>query len=397
MATAPIGVPLSNTEVYVMDAGREPVPIGVAGELYVGGAVVARGYVGRGGLTAERFVPHPFAAGKRVYRTGDVVRWNEQGELEFIGRRDYQVKIRGYRIELGEIETALREHAGVSEAVVVAREDMPGEKWLVGYVVAAESVAPSNRELREYLKQRMPEYMVPSAIVRMERLPLTGYGKVDRKALPAPEGRPEGMGYEAPRTPVEETLAEIWAQVLRVDRVGIRDDFFELGGHSLLATRVVAQIRQILQVELPLRALFESSRLVELAERIERQRREAQGVRLPELRAQSRTGQVPLSFAQERLWFLERLGLAGSAFHVPVKLRLEGPLVISALRRSLAELVRRHESLRTRFGMRGGEGVQIVDEVAGEFDLRVEDVSGLAEEEREQRARELRGGEREAL
>ena len=313
-----------------------------------------------------------------MYKTGDLGRYLSDGSLEYVGRNDDQVKIRGYRIELGEIETVLREHVGVNQAVVVAREDVPGEKRLVGYVVAEEGEAPSNRELREYLKQRMPEYMVPAAIVRLERIPLTGNGKVDRKALPAPEGRPEGMGYEAPRTPVEEALAEIWAQVLRVDRVGIRDDFFELGGHSLLATRVMAQIRETLQVELPLRALFESSRLVELAERIERQRREEQGVRLPELRAQSRAGEVPLSFAQERLWFLEQLGLAGSAFHVPVRLRLEGPLVMSALRRSLAELVRRHESLRTRFGTRGGERVQIVDEAAGEFELWVEDLSGLA-------------------
>ena len=201
-------------------------------------------------------MPHPHVPGERVYRTGDLVRWNERGELEFIGRTDEQVKIRGYRIELGEIETVLREHAGVSEAVVVAREDAPGERRLVAYVVGAEGVATTGRKLREYLQQRMPEYMVPAAIMRLERLPLTGNGKVDRKALPAPEARPGGTAYKAPRTLTEKALAEIWAQVLRVEQVGVRDDFFELGGHSLLATRVMARIRETLQVELPLRTLF---------------------------------------------------------------------------------------------------------------------------------------------
>jgi acyl-coenzyme A synthetase/AMP-(fatty) acid ligase/acyl carrier protein len=293
---SPIGQRIPDLKIYVLDGEKRPVPVGVVGELWVGGKGVARGYLNRAELTAERFQADPFSGvpGARMYKTGDLGRYLTDGSLEYVGRNDDQVKIRGYRIELGEIEAVLRKHAGVSQAVVVAREDVPGEKRLVGYVVAAEGGMSSNRELREYLKQRMPEYMVPAAIVRLERIPLTGNGKVDRRALPAPEGRPEGMGYEAPRTPVEEALAEIWAQVLRVDRVGIRDDFFELGGHSLLATRVMAQIRETLQVELPLRALFESARLVELAERIERQRREEQGERLPELRAQSRTGQVPL-------------------------------------------------------------------------------------------------------
>ena len=403
-----IGRPIHNAQAYVLDERGDAAPIGVVGELYIGGAGLARGYVGRGGLTGDRFVPHPYVAGERVYRTVDLARWSERGELEFIGRADHQVQIRGHRIEPAEIETVLRAHARVSEAAVVGREDVPGEKRLVAYVVGADGHAPTEEELGAYLRQRMPEYMVPAAMVRLERLPLTEYGSVDRKALPAPEefvrATPLMQAEEAKasrqdflRSLVKQPelrhcilhLSQIWARVLRVERVGIWDDFFELGGHSLLATRVMAQIRETLQVELPLRALFESPRLVDLAKRIEQQRREEQGVRLPELRAQSRTGEVPLSFAQERLWFLDQLGLAGSAFHVPVQLRLEGPLEISALQRSLAELVRRHESLRTRFGMRDGEGVQIVDAAAGEFELWMEDLSGLPEEERENRALEL--------
>jgi aryl carrier-like protein len=242
--TVPIGVPLPNAQVYVLDEYREVVPIGVVGELYIGGAGVARGYIGRGALTAERFVPHPFAAGERVYRTGDRVRWNERGELEFIGRTDHQVKVRGYRIELGEIESALNAHAAVSQAVVVAREDVPGEKRLVGYVVAAEGEAPTSSQLREYLRQRLPEYMVPAVVMMLEELLLTPNGKVDRRALQAPEGRPEGVAYEAPRTELEGVLAQIWAEVLRVERVGIWDDFFDVGGDSIRALHVQAEAQK---------------------------------------------------------------------------------------------------------------------------------------------------------
>jgi amino acid adenylation domain-containing protein len=266
----PIGRPISNTQLYVLDDGGDVVPTGVAGELYVGGAGLARGYFGRPDLTAERFVPSPFGDGERLYRTGDLARWRADGELEYLGRLDHQVKLRGYRIELGEIEAALVEHPDVHQAVVMAREDSPGDKRLVAYVVGHAEAVADVAALRVGLKQRLPDYMVPSAIVVLEALPLSPNGKIDRKALPAPEGEAVIRGaYVAPRTAVEQALASIWREVLKLERVGIDDNFFELGGHSLLATRVMALARDALEMELPLRVLFESPTIRELTEWIE--------------------------------------------------------------------------------------------------------------------------------
>jgi amino acid adenylation domain-containing protein len=263
----PIGRPVPNGRVYVLDGEMRPLPVGARGELYVGGAGVARGYLGRPELTAERFVPDPFAAepGARLYRTGDVARWRRAGELEFVGRADEQVKVRGFRIEPGEIEDLLLRHPGVRDAVVAAREDEPGRTRLVGYVVPREQ-APSAAELRRHLAAELPEYMVPAAFVVLDGLPRTGSGKVDRRALPAPDapGAP-AESYVAPESEAERRLAEIWAEVLRVERVGTRDDFFALGGHSLLATQVVSRVRQAFGAELPLRALFEHPTVTELA------------------------------------------------------------------------------------------------------------------------------------
>jgi len=261
----PIGRPLANTRVYVLDEDLSPVPVGVAGELYIGGVGLARGYLNRPGLTAERFVPNPFEIGERLYRTGDMGRWQADGTLEFLGRVDHQVKVRGFRIELGEIEAALVEHPGVRQAVTVAREDEPGEKQLVAYVVAHEGWSPGAGELRAHLKQSLPDYMMPSAFVMLEALPLTPNGKVDRRALPIPEGRLEERIYAGPRTPSEELLAAIFGDVLRLERVGVHDNFFDLGGHSLLAMRVTARARQTFGVELPLRTLFEAPTIAELA------------------------------------------------------------------------------------------------------------------------------------
>ncbi|HEU0297990.1 MAG TPA: amino acid adenylation domain-containing protein, partial [Longimicrobium sp.] len=271
--SVPLGGPTPNARAYVLDGAGEPVPVGVSGELYVGGVGVARGYHDRVRQTAERFVPDPFSAepGARLYRTGDVVRWQEGGWLEFVGRNDDQVKVRGFRVELGEIEARLCEHAGVREAVVLAREDVPGDRRLVAYVVGDAGVEVE--ALRVHLSERLPEYMVPAACVRLDALPLTPNGKVDRRALPAPEADAYARrGYVAPRTPAEEAVAAVWTEVLRLERVGAEDDFFELGGHSLLATRVVSRIREAFGCELPLRAIFEHSRLAALAAEVERVR-----------------------------------------------------------------------------------------------------------------------------
>ncbi|HEU0079849.1 MAG TPA: condensation domain-containing protein, partial [Longimicrobiaceae bacterium] len=356
------------------------------GELYVGGAGVARGYLNRPELTAERFVDDPFAPG-RLYRTGDRVRWMADGTLEYLGRLDEQVKIRGFRIELGEIEVRLAEHPEVREAVVLAREDVPGDRRLVAYVVGAVDADA----LRSHMRQGLPEYMVPSAFVVLDRLPLTANGKVDRKALPAPELASAEDGYVAPRTPVEEVLAGIWAEVLRLERVGVHDSFFDLGGHSLLATRVVSRVRAVFATELPLRALFEGPTVAELARAVEGERRRELPV-LPPVVPVERTGALPLSFAQERLWFIDRLEPGSAVYNIPVAWRLGGALDEAALERALGEIVRRHEALRTTFTEVDGSPVQVIAPFGG-FVLPVEDLSGLGEADREAAARRRAGEE----
>jgi acyl-CoA synthetase (AMP-forming)/AMP-acid ligase II/acyl carrier protein len=269
-----LGGPILNTRFYVLDDHRRPVPVGVPGELYIGGDGVAEGYHNRPELTAERFVPDPFQPdGGRIYRTGDMVRWREDGTLDFLGRIDQQVKLRGFRIELEEIEAALAAQDAVNVAVATVREDVPGDKRLVAYIVLREGDTPDIDALRSALKARLPPYMVPSAFVPLSSMPTTPNGKLDRKALPAPDGATRELGsqYAPPTTPVEEALATIWSQVLRVERVGIDDDFFDLGGHSLLAVKMVAQVDDDLGVELPLRRLFEAPRIRELAATITEQ------------------------------------------------------------------------------------------------------------------------------
>src|SRR6059058_5861518 len=344
----PIGRPIWNTRVYVLDSCLEPVPVGVVGELYISGAGVARGYLGRGGLTGERFVADRFAAaGSRMYRSGDFARWRWDGVLEFVGRADQQVKVRGFRIEPGEIEAALLGHGGVSQAAVVARAGGAGGTQLVGYVVLAAGCAADAGELRAHVGARLPEYMVPSAIVVLDGFPLTANGKLDRSALPAPEFRPS-VG-RLPRSPQEELLCALFAEVLGVERVGIDDDFFALGGHSLLATRLISRIRSSLDVEVSIRSLFEARTVCGLVECL----RDARVGRAA-LRAVERPAQVPLSFAQRRLWFLERLEGGGSTYTMPLAVRLRGELDVAALEAALGDVVERHESLRTIFPERDG-------------------------------------------
>ncbi|MFL6259110.1 MAG: amino acid adenylation domain-containing protein, partial [Thermoanaerobaculia bacterium] len=376
---SPVGVPIPDLCVHLRDRHGNLVPAGVAGEMYVAGAGVARGYLGRPELTAERFVPDPFGdSGERLYRSGDLARWLDGGDLEYLGRIDHQVKIRGFRIELGEIEAVLGSHPSVREAVVLPREDDTGDRRLVGYVVPRESGIDA-ADLREYLKDRLPDYMIPSALVEIPAVPLTAHGKVDRKALPDPAETvtPEEKGFDPPRTPTEELVAGIWSEVLRVERVGRGDSFFDLGGHSLLATRVLSRLREVLGVDLPLRVLFESPTVAEMAPRVEAARAVG-GLELPPLVPGPRDGDLPLSFSQERLWFLEQLQPGTAVYHIPNAVRMTGTLDVAALRRALAEVVRRHESLRTVFSVHGGRPVQVVRE-----DLRpalpLLDLSGLSD------------------
>ncbi|HEX7239695.1 MAG TPA: condensation domain-containing protein, partial [Longimicrobiaceae bacterium] len=386
----PIGRPVGDRRVYVLDGWGEPVPVGVPGELHVGGAGVGRGYLGQAELTAEKFVPDALGgeAGARLYASGDRVRWLASGELEFLGRMDAQVKIRGFRIELGEVEAALAAVAEVRESAVVAREDAPGQKRLVAYFVAREGGGVTAGELRARLAARLPEYLVPGAFVALESLPLTPNGKLDRRALPAPAYGSAEDGYVAPRTPVEEVLAGIWAEVLGVERVGVEEGFFELGGHSLLATQVVSRARQALGVEVPLRALFEAPTVAGLAGRIEALRSEGSGRVAPPIERVPREGPLPLSFAQQRLWVVDRLEPGSAAYNLPFALRLRGELDTAALRASLDALVRRHEALRTTFAEQGGVPVQVVHPAAP-VELRELDLRDLPEAEREAGAERL--------
>jgi amino acid adenylation domain-containing protein len=375
-AVVPIGGPVANTTLYLLDGWMNPVPDGVPGELYVGGPGLARGYLGRPALTAERFVPHPYGgAGERLYRTGDRVRRNRRGELEFLGRYDFQVKIRGFRIEPGEVEAALLREPGVRGALVLLCEE-GGEKRLVGYVAAPAAAGVTAAGLRAALGGRLPAYMVPSALVVLDAFPLTPGGKIDRRALPAPPDA-GAEGYVAPRTPAEEVLAGIFADVLRRERVGAADDFFAEGGHSLLATRVAARVRAAFGVELPLRAVFAEPTVQGLARRIDAIRAEGAAAQAPRLAPAARDGEpLPLSFAQQRLWFVHRLRPGSAAYNMPAPLRVRGALHLPSLRRALSAVAARHEPLRTRFALRDGGPVQVIDPPAP-VPLPLVDLSGL--------------------
>ncbi|MDQ9531989.1 MULTISPECIES: non-ribosomal peptide synthetase [Serratia] len=342
--SVPIGRPIANTRIYLLDERGQPVPLGAVGELYIGGVQVARGYLNRPELTAERFLSDPFAPGGRMYRTGDVARYLANGDIEYLGRNDQQVKIRGFRIECGEIEAALATHPAVREAVVDARA-VGDDKRLVAWVVPAAGVAEETLAgaLRQHVSAALPDYMVPSAWVVVAALPLSPNGKLDRRALPEPQGAQSQVAYEAPQGEHETLLAAIWRELLNVERVGRHDNFFELGGHSLLAVRLTNRLQQM-EWQLPLQVLFANPTLLALAQQL-RRTDEA----LPPIEAMPRGAALPLSFAQQRLWFLTQLEGLSETYHIPLALSLRGELDLPAWRQSLDALYARHEALRSRF------------------------------------------------
>ncbi len=367
----PAGKIVDNMYGYILDANLNQVPIGTTGEIYIGGVGLARGYVGKPGLTSEKFIANPYGdkeeIGSRLYRTGDLGRYLPDGNIEFIGRIDHQVKIRGFRIELGEIESVLFQHNQIKQAVVLAREDIPGQKRLVGYVVLKEVSTKDLTEeskqeliesLRELTAKSLPDYMQLSQIVILDEFPLTQNGKLDRKALPAPEGR-EGVGlYQAPEGLLEQKLAVIWQELLKIEKVGRNDNFFNLGGHSLIATQLIAKIRNEQKIEIPLHAIFEHSTLQAFAKSLTDEYLSQDT--LPPIERASRDQLIPLSFAQQRLWFIDQLVTGKGLYHIPRAVRLGGELDASALRKALNHMVRRHEILRTLIISKEGLGTQLI-------------------------------------
>ncbi|WP_431031775.1 non-ribosomal peptide synthase/polyketide synthase [Streptomyces sp. P6-2-1] len=379
--TPPIGTPVAGTRAYVLDAALRTVPHGVVGELYLAGPGLARGYLGRPALTSSRFVADPYGEpGARMYRTGDLARVDPDGDLVYEGRADGQLKLRGFRIEAGEVETALLDRPGVGQAVVIVREDRPGDVRLTGYVVQDDSPQAPGEEsgpsrealpelLREALRDRLPAYMVPSAVVVLDALPVTANGKLDRAALPAPE-TVTGVAGRGPRTVREELLAGLFADVLGLPSVGVDDDFFALGGHSLLATRLISRIRRTLGSEVAIRDLFAAPTVAGLAERIEK----ASATARPAIERRDRPAHLPLSYAQQRLWFLNRLEGGSATYNMPLALRLRGEVDGEALRAAWTDVLTRHETLRTMFGEHEGNPVQVIldPEVAADRILSTE-------------------------
>jgi amino acid adenylation domain-containing protein len=395
VSSVPIGHPISNSRIYILSQNQEPVPVGVRGEIYIAGQGLARSYANRADETADKFIADPFGEeGRRMYRTGDLGRYHIDGSIEYLGRRDEQVKIRGYRIELGEIEAVISEHPLVEQVIVLAREDEPGEKRLVGYVVGRRQI--SSQELKEYLLARLPDYMAPGAIVQLEAMPLTANGKLDRRALPKPELNGAGRLSVGPRTAVEEIVCGIWAEVLRVEHVGIHENFFELGGHSLLATQVVSRMRNLLGVEVSLHNLFTHPTVAAIAAEVEVEQRGGGQAPVEAIARVVRDRELPLSFAQQRLWFIDQLEPGSAAYNIPCALRLIGELDAEALCKSLNEIIARHEVLRTSFPTRDGEPRQEIHQFShlqpGCLDLRQTDEAERRDELEEVLQAEARRG-----
>jgi amino acid adenylation domain-containing protein/non-ribosomal peptide synthase protein (TIGR01720 family) len=421
-----IGRPIANTQFYILDQNQQLVPVGVPGELHIGGAGLARGYLNRPELTAQKFISDPFKRGRgqgageparsccfnkeglanpkegrgetedqssnsaRLYKTGDLARYLPNGELEYIGRIDNQVKLRGFRIELGEIEAATNQHPSVSMSVVVVRQDESANQTLVAYVTLQPQQTITIPELRRFLESKLPNYMVPMAIVVLEALPLTPNGKIDRQSLPAPDLTQliSESNFVAPSTAVEEMLAGIWVQVLGLEKISINDNFFDLGGHSLIATRVISQIQQIFEVEIPLRRLFELPTVSELAKEIQAAIKANKGLKVPPIQRIARSPQLPLSFAQQRLWFLSELEPNSPFYNIPTAVRLEGTLNLAALEQSFHEILRRHEVLRTNFRTVEGQAIAVISLTKSQL-LSVIDLSELPSAQRETKVKQL--------
>ena len=388
----PIGRPIANIQTYILDAHRQPVPIGVSGELYVGGVGLARGYVNHPELTAERFIPHPCSdePGARLYKTGDLARYLPDGNLEYLGRRDHQVKIRGFRIELGEIEAALTHHPAVREAAVIAREDVPEETRLVAYMVQAQEPAPTVGELRRFLKKMLPDSMLPSTFVWLDALPLTPNGKIDRQALPSPDRARPVLDelFVAPQTPIEQQVAAIWSTLLGLERVGIHDNFFELGGHSLLATQLLSRIRDAMHIDVTLVGFFETPTVAGLASSIETALQGGQGQQALTLMPISREHALPASIAQEQIWVIDQVLQGLPLFNILYVMRLQGICNVAILQQSGDEIIRRHEALRTIFATVDGRLAQVIAPTLS-VPMTVEDLRALSTPEREGEAQRL--------
>ncbi|MEH1787178.1 MAG: amino acid adenylation domain-containing protein [Nostoc sp.] len=393
-----IGRAIANTYCLLLDEQMQMVPTGVSGELYIGGEGLARGYLNRPELTDQRFIPNPFISEpggdtkqkQRLYKTGDLARYLPDGNIEYIGRIDQQVKIRGFRIELGEIETALWQHPDVQEVVVIAKEFSPSDQRLIAYVVLKPESSDTNvGNLRHFLKQKLPDYMIPSRFVQLSALPLTANGKVDRQALPAPiQTLNANEKFVAPRTPIEERVAEIWSHVLGLKNIGVYDNFLALGGHSLLAFQILYRIRDIFQVELPMRHFFEAPTISEIADSIIQAQQEDRGCSVVPIQSIGRDGNLPLSFGQERLWFLNELVPNHAFYNVSEAFRLRGVLNSTILEQSLNEIINRHEILRTTYSSLKGQPIQVIHSTFP-IKLLVVNLQGLSPDDQESQIRQI--------
>ena len=394
----PVGKPIANTQAYVLDEHLHPVPVEVVGELYVGGAGVARGYLNSPAMTAEKFVPDPFGCepGARLYKTGDLARYRADGNLEYLGRTDEQVKVRGYRIEPGEIESTLTQHPAVRESVVVVLANQTGNR-LAAYVVSEPGRAIDIPELKRHVEERLPDYMRPSTYTILQSLPLTPNGKLDRKALPSADlvtSVSAGTEHLSARTATEEILCSVFASLLGVESVSVADDFFQLGGHSLLATQLISRIRELFGVELPLKSVFAGGTVERLAGEVDEAKRASRGVEHKAMGRVERGVEHPASYGQQRVWFFQQMEEGTDLYNIAAAIRIEGELDERRLRGALQRVVDRQEALRTRYEERGGELVQVIEEEV-EMRMAVVDLREMSEERGVERARRSRGEWRE--